>query len=157
MIDYDGTGTYLQSGDHLYQTANEIAGYLDDYNNGGCAAIAGVVPPEPPPAIVMYVESLDDSAVLGRRTWKVEIEVTVVDTDSLPVAGVKVSGDWSGDDYTGSSSCTTNSSGVCTIKRGRLPLGLEQVAFTISGLSAEGYNYDPDHPGNDSSILVDQP
>jgi hypothetical protein len=155
-IDYDGTGSHLRPGDHLYQTAAEIAGYLDDYNNGGCAAISGVVPPEPPPSIDMYVESLTGSAVEGRRTWKVEVQVTIVSTDGNPVAGAKVSGDWSGAD-TGSSSCTTNEFGTCTVKRGRLPLGQNQITFTITGVSAEGYTYDSDHPANVSSVPVDKP
>lgn len=91
----------------------------------------------PPSSIVMTVASLTDQSELSsrRNRWDGIVQVTVVeDGTSNPVEGAVVSGSWS-NGASGGGSCTTNSSGQCTIKKANLKLNVPTVTFTVNNVT----------------------
>ena len=62
--------------------------------------------------------------------------------NGAPVDGATVSGVLS-DGATGGASCTTDASGACTVEKGNLKSSVPSVTFTVTGISKEGYVYDP--------------
>ena len=76
-----------------------------------------------------------------------------------PVAGASVSVIWSGA-YSGSASCaSTDVTGMCRFRTGRLPPG-GTVTLTVTGVTYSGasynpaYNHDPDGDSNGTSITI---
>jgi hypothetical protein len=85
-----------------------------------------------------------------------------VDQDGLPVGGATVSGSWSSG-VTGSGMCVTDGSGKCTITRFLIRNLTPSVNFTVTGVSASGFVYDPganadpDGDSNGTVIVVNKP
>jgi hypothetical protein len=105
-------------------------------------------PPPPPPAATMHVGSLDGLATSQGRTWTAVITVLIVDAGLAPVSGAQVSGTFSG--VTKASSCTTGSTGICTLTKSRLRTG--SVSFTVTGVTRSGFTYDPS--GNQKTTVT---
>ncbi len=112
-------------------------------------------PPPPPPAPpVIHVGDLDG----GKPGRKVAITIYVHDAAHNPVAGVEVTGVWSGN-YSGATSCVTDSSGSCAVRTQNLSAS-GSVTFTIVGLSSGGsvydasLNHDPDGDSSGTSISI---
>lgn len=118
------------------------------------------VPPTPTPAPTssMHVGDLDGTAVPNHNKWDATVTVLIVSSSGSPVANATVSGSW---DVAGSSSCTTNSSGLCSMTVVRLRSS--SATFTVSNVSASGYTYDagantdPDGDSNGTSITILRP
>jgi uncharacterized repeat protein (TIGR01451 family) len=94
-------------------------------------------PPMDPSDIVMTVSSMVDESVLSNRRnrWDPTVRVTVVeDGSSTPVEGAVVNGFWS-NGASGGGSCTTGSSGECTIKKPNVKTSVASVDFTVSGVT----------------------
>jgi hypothetical protein len=87
------------------------------------------------------------------------VTITVHDAGHAAVSGALVSGNWSAG-ATGSSSCTTNTSGVCSVSKSNLKLSVSSVTFTVTGASKSGYtynsaaNHDVDGGSNGTTIVV---
>lgn len=113
---------------------------------------------------VLHVGDLDGTGVaVNANRWNAQVTITVHDANEAPIAGVTVSGNWS-NGATGSSSCTTDSAGTCTVtKTGLATKRVPQVTFTVSTLSKSGYtynaaaNHDPDGDSNGTAITVAKP
>jgi hypothetical protein len=144
-IEFNGTGDYLRPNGKdkdLYYYANDLAVILDTYNNGN---LCGEVPPPPPPSSgYLHVSALSGTSAAGKpgrwtATWTVEVQ----DQGLAPIEGATVSGVLS-NGATGGASCTTDASGVCTIEKANLKDSVTSVTFTVTGISLEGYVYDPD-------------
>jgi hypothetical protein len=79
-----------------------------------------------------------------------------------PVAGVSVTGSWSGG-TNGSATCTTDATGACSVTTGNVQNRRASVTFTVSSLSGSGFtyaagaNHDPDGESNGTSITVLKP
>jgi len=69
------------------------------------------------------------------------------------VANATVSGNWS-NGSTGSGSCATNASGICTITSANISTRNASATFTVSNITASGYthqsssNHDPEADSN---------
>ena len=89
----------------------------------------------PPSSIAMTISGLADESVLSsrRNRWDAIARATVVeDLTSNPVDGAVVSGSFSNG---GGGSCTTNSSGECTITKSNIKLNVQPVTFTVQSVT----------------------
>ncbi len=123
-------------------------------------------PTNTPPAssTVLHVADLDGSAVLtnnGNR-WQATVTIKVVNAGNQPVSGVKVKVKWS-NGATGNVTCTTNTSGICSVVKTRIAKNKASVRLTVNNLIKSGYTYngsantDPDGDSNGTWITVFKP
>ena len=122
------------------------------------AAPTAAPTPTPPPPVkprpTIHISDLD-AATPGQR---VVVKIYVHDATHNPVAGVTVTGQWSGA-YTGGASCVTDATGSCGIRSQNVS-GSGSVTFTVAKLSLSGNDYaasanhDPDGGSNGTSITV---
>ncbi|MBY4678184.1 M36 family metallopeptidase [Marinobacterium arenosum] len=88
----------------------------------------------PEPTITMTLSGLDGSAATGRRNrWDASATATVIEQGTTnPVSGAQVTGSWSNG---GSGSCTTNSSGQCSISKSNIKSNVSSVTFSVTNVS----------------------
>lgn len=117
----------------------------------------------PAPGVVLHVGDLDrSSASAGGNRWNATVTITVHNASHAAVSGVTVSGSWS-NGATGSSSCTTNAAGQCSVTKTGNRNNTASVTFTVSNLTLSGatynsgLNHDPDGDSNGTSIVVPRP
>jgi serine protease AprX len=92
---------------------------------------------------LVHLGSLAASSVTVKGGWKAQATVTVHRADHSAVSGVTVSFTWSGAG-SGSGSCLTNASGVCTVTTGKIPNSKgSQVTFTVTGMTHTWLVYSP--------------
>lgn len=173
------TWSYAQVKDRILSTARPIAALSGKTVTGGtldlAAAVSGSTPPPSPtpgptptptptPApSTLHVGDLDGSASnVSLRFWRASITITVHNATHAPAANAKVTGSWSGGP-TGSSSCTTNSSGQCTVSKNLSRSNYASATFSVTNVTLSGYtydssaNHDPDGDSNGTSITVYRP
>ena len=124
------------------------------------------VPPTPTPTPgtgSMHVGDLDGtSASQGFFGWGAQVTITIHDANEDPVANATVNGTWSSG-FFGSSSCTTNSSGQCTVERNIISNGDPNISYAVNSVSHGSLSYqaadnhDPDGDSNGSQITVARP
>ncbi len=125
-------------------------------DDGGLSATDQVVVTVQAPA-TMHVADLDGA--LGKRNASVIVTIAVHDQNHNPLAGVAVTGTWTGG-FSGS--CTTDATGRCTISR-NLSKKQTSLTFTVTGLAKSAYtyraadNHDPDGDSSGTSITVVKP
>jgi hypothetical protein len=122
--------------------------------------------PSPTPTSVagsMHVGDLDaSSAAFNKARWQATVSILVHDADHNPLAGVTVSGSWSGG-TNGTSSCVTDASGLCAVDSSNISNKSSSVTFSVDSLTASGYayvataNHDPDGDSNGNSIAITWP
>ena len=110
----------------------------------------------------MHVGDLDGSGVSNGRTWTAEVTVLIVDSNGNPVSNALVRGGWA-NGANGNGSCSTNSSGLCSISRNGIRENISSVSFTVSNVTHDtlsydaGANTDPDGDSNGTTITVSAP
>lgn len=126
------------------------------------AEVYGTTPP-PPPSGEVHVGDLDgSSSTAGRKRWRATVTITALDNNGSSVANANVSGDWSGG-TSGSASCTTDGSGVCSVTSAKIKNRRGSVTFTVSGISHATLTYnaaantDPDGDSDGTTITVSKP
>ena len=110
----------------------------------------------------MHVGDLDGAATANRSRWDAQVTVTVHGRTEGAVPSVTVSGNWSSG---GGGSCTTNTSGQCTIARKNLKSNVGSITFAVSDIAdaASTYSYDatdnhdPEGDSDGSAITVSRP
>lgn len=109
----------------------------------------------------LHVGDLDSTAKRYSNGWTATVTITVHDANDQPVSGAAVSGKWS---YSTSTvSCTTDSSGKCSITSGRIAKNTSSVSFSVSGVTLSGgtydstKNHDPDGDSNGTTITIARP
>ncbi|MBK8047897.1 MAG: S8 family serine peptidase [Anaerolineales bacterium] len=120
----------------------------------------GSISAAPPPATVqVHVGNLASSKTLGSRNWSATVTVTVHNSSEAAVSGATVTGTWTGA-ATGSTSCTTNSSGVCSMTKSNLKNNRTSTVFSVTNISGSnltyvpGSNHDVDGGSNGTSITI---
>jgi extracellular elastinolytic metalloproteinase len=103
--------------------------------------------PMPPSYIEMTIDNLTDVSELSNRRnrWDAIVQLAVVEnvTSKPPVDGAVVSGSWS-NGSSGGGSCTTDSSGLCTIRKPSIKLIVPAVTFTVNDVTrGSGDTYVP--------------
>jgi hypothetical protein len=66
--------------------------------------------------------------------WRATVTITAHNSSHQALSNVKVSASWSGS-YTGSASCTTNTSGQCSLNSGYISKRSTSVTFTVTSLT----------------------
>ena len=117
--------------------------------------------PTPTGPQTMHVGDLDGSSASQGRFWNASVSITVHDEDENPVAGATVSGAWSAGSG-GSSWCTTDNSGQCSVTRGGLAKKLSSVTYTVDYAAdtltyQAANNHDPDGDSDGTSITIAKP
>jgi hypothetical protein len=114
------------------------------------------------PIVEIHVGDLEGAPATVRKNWNATVTITVHDAGHNSVAGITVTGDWSGG-TTGTSSCSTNGSGQCSVTSSNMNSKKTSVTFTVTSLSGSGYiynsgaNHDTDGDTNGTSITVLRP
>jgi len=129
-------------------------------------ATATSIPPTPtrtPTATAvpttLHVGDIDGSSTRASNNWTANVIVYVHNASHGLVSGAKVSVTWSGG-VTGSTSCTTNTGGYCTISKSKIGNTTTSVVLTVIGVSKSGYtyqasaNHDPDGDSSGTGITV---
>ena len=107
-------------------------------------------------SLSMHIGDLDGTRSVSKRNWSAKVTVTVHDAFHTPVSGAIVSGNWS----TGAAaSCTTGTTGACTINASKIPTGTASVTFIVGNVTKAGAtytagNHDPDGDSNGTSITI---
>jgi hypothetical protein len=91
----------------------------------------------------MHVATLEGMSIsVNSQIWKASINIQVLGNNGEAVANTLVSGVWS-NGYVGSTSCTTDAMGWCTVLTTGIKVRTTQeVTFTVTNLAAAGYTYD---------------
>ena len=114
------------------------------------------------PAATMHVGDLDRSANLSGAKWNASVTINVQNAAEGVLAGVTVTGKWT-NGATGTVTCTTNTSGTCTISKTGLGAKTTSVTFTVTSLTKSGWtyssasNHDPDGDSTGTVIVVARP
>lgn len=142
----DGTSGSGAVVPHTYAAAGVFTATLTVTDNSGATAsdsaqvtVAAVVLTK---MHIADVTAVIKSQFRGWKTWA-EVTVKVVDADGAPIAGVKVTGQWS-DATTGVASTNTDSSGIArfTSQVLRRPPAGTTFTFTVTNLEKNGLTYD---------------
>jgi len=114
------------------------------------------------PVASMHIGDLDRSAALSGSKWNATVTIVVHNNYEQPVANAIVTGQWT-NGATGTVTCTTNSSGLCSVARTGLSTRTTSVTFSVTGLTATsltytaGSNHDPDGDSTGTVIVVTKP
>jgi hypothetical protein len=115
-----------------------------------------------PTGSTMHVGDLDGSSVPVVNGWNATVTITVHDASHNPVSGAVVTGSWSSG-ATGSSTCTTNASGQCSVTKTGIRNTSNSVTFTVSNVTKIGFSYtaaanhDPDADSTGTVIIIAKP
>lgn len=133
------------------------------FNLGGNSAYSNTASGKTLSTPTMHVGNID--AVTTRGTsgkWNTTLTITAHNAADTALSTVVISGTWS-NGATGTGSCTTNSSGRCSITLNNIASASATATFTITSLSSSGYlylassNHDPDGTSNGTSIVIRKP
>jgi hypothetical protein len=120
-------------------------------------------PAQTPVSGSIHSGDLDRSTTrLTGNYWKATVTVTVHNASHAPVAGVRVTGGWT-NGYSGTSYCTTDSYGRCSMTTGLMANWRTSVTFTVKALTLSGStyvatsNHDPDGDSNGTVAVVARP
>ena len=119
--------------------------------------------PPPPPPNPINVGDLDRSGTNSGKTWTAKVTIRIETATHGAVSGAVVTGTWSSG-ARGSASCTTTSSGTCSVSKTKLArASVASVTFTVTGVVktgstyVPGSNHDPDGDSNGTTIVVLRP
>ncbi len=119
----------------------------------------------PPPAgpTTTHVSDLDGSSFWANsRRWGATVTIAVLDDTGNPVANAAVAGSWSGG-TSGSATCTTDGSGICSVTSSQIHKNIGNVTFTVNDISYatlaynSAANSDPDGDSDGTVITVLKP
>lgn len=108
----------------------------------------------------VHVRDLDATARSLKKGWRATVTVTVRNGGAALVAGASVRGTWPDGS---SASCTTGSTGTCSVTSGTLARSLTSTTFRVGSVTLEDHTYtgaansDPDGDSDGTSITVRQP
>ncbi|HSJ00519.1 MAG TPA: PKD domain-containing protein, partial [Patescibacteria group bacterium] len=161
----DGTGSTAENPTHTYTAGGTYTVSLRVTDDDGAVAttsqdvtVSTSEPPPPDPEGTMSVADLDGSSSAGKgQAWTASVAIRVIDDGGSSLAGATVTGDWGSG---GSSSCTTDSIGWCTVSASVNAKKATSTTFTVTGLGLAGFTYvpadngDPDGDSNGTTITV---
>lgn len=113
-------------------------------------------------ASTMHVGDLDGTSASQLFFWNATVTITVHDANEGPVNGATVSGAWS-TGLGGTTSCTTNSNGQCSVTRAIIFNQQSGVTFSVGNVThstltyQSSDNHDPDADSNGTNITISKP
>lgn len=111
-------------------------------------------------ANVLHAADLDKNTRSGLAGWTASVTILVHDQNHNAVSGATVTGKWS-DNTT--ATCTTDSSGRCSVTKNRISNATTSISYSVTGVSKSGYtynsalNHDPDTDSNGTVIVINKP
>ena len=101
-----------------------------------------------------------DGQVKGKSNWQVVVTIAVHDGGDALVENATVSGNWTDSGNGSRAECTTNASGTCDVKSGKLN-GVAQTTFSVDNVTHAtltiynfGANHDPDIPADSDGTRI---
>jgi PKD repeat protein len=158
----DGSTSAEVSPSHAYASAGEFIVSLtvgDGNAEDGSATVTTTAVISEAPSSSVHVGDLDGSRTTIRNKWVADVDVTVHDDQHNPVTGAVVNGSWSGG-FTGTDTCTTDSSGRCSVSTDQISKKNGSATFTIQSISHstlvydQSLNHDPDTDSDGTTITV---
>jgi subtilisin family serine protease len=131
-------------------------------NNGGASAYSNVAAATTQTASQSHVGDLDRSTTSLKNGWTARVTITVHDSAHASVSGATVSGSWSGG-YAGTATCTTGTTGQCSVTTGTMNKNRSSVTFSVTGVSHSTLmyqatsNHDSDGDSNGTAITATKP
>ncbi len=130
---------------------------------GQTASDANNVTVDNVPDPTMHVGDIDASTTTGNGgKWNAPLTFTVHTSGEAVLANATVSGSWSSG-ASGSGSCVTNASGLCSFTKNNIHRNSSSATFTVTSLAhgsfvyASGDNHDPDGDSDGTVIVVAKP
>ena len=112
------------------------------------------------PAVQLHVGDLDGTKTVQTTTWTAKVTIRVHDAAEASISGVTVTGVWS-NGATGTGTCKTASTGLCTLQKQSIPKTTKNVTFTVTGLTFAptgvynpAANHDPEVDSTGTVIVV---
>lgn len=108
---------------------------------------------------IVHVADLDAVKTTSKTKWTATVTIKVVDQTGAVISGAVVAGTWSGA-YTGSDTCTTGTTGTCSVTSGGMKLTATSVTYTVTDITCTGLSYDssantdPDGDSSGTAITV---
>jgi subtilisin family serine protease len=113
---------------------------------------------EPSGGTSIFVQDITGTSarVGGSQWWRATVTILVHNGSGAPASGVTVTGGWSAG-ASGSTSCTTGSSGTCSIQSSNIKTSTTaSVTWTVGSLALSGTTYDPSSNVK-TSVVVARP
>ena len=118
--------------------------------------------PTKTPLPLFHIGDLDRTSTLTSSTsWTATVTIYAHNASETPLSGVKVNIKWTGG-ATGTTSCTTNSSGFCKVSKS-LSTSKTSITLTVTSATKSSYtyqsanNHDPDGDSTGTIIIVSKP
>jgi serine protease len=112
------------------------------YNTAGNSSYSNTDSATTFPLSSLHIGDLDGSSTVAKNNWTATVTITVHDGNHAPVSDAAVTGSWSAG-ASGSSSCTTNTGGVCQVSKAGLKVSVRSVTFTVTNVTKSNYTYNP--------------
>lgn len=131
---------------------------VDEINDGGTTpgSVWSFTTEEGPsiPVTNIHLAGIDGVSTPGSRNrWTATVNVRVTDSDNVPVSDALMEGSWSGG-TNGGASCTTNTSGQCSVSKPNLKGNVTSVVFTVSNLAGAELVHDTGADTSDNPVTV---
>jgi len=131
---------------------------VSDGAGGSASATVTVSVGSPPVVNAFHIGDLDGSRTFNKNQWTARVTIRVETAGHVPLSGVVVTGSWS---VGGTSSCTTNTNGVCTVQKTKLSRAtVASVTFTVTNGTRSGWtyisahNHDGDTPADSTGTAI---
>jgi hypothetical protein len=138
----DGTlGLNVRDNNTIVDAASNPLGGAE-VGDGDYTGPTDTIDTTPPTVSTMHISDLIDSTKGNKNNWAATVVITIRGEADELVSGATVDGTWTD---VGTSACTTDASGQCTVTSGRLSVDTSPVIFTVSDvIDASGtYTYEP--------------
>jgi len=117
--------------------------------------------PTPALANAIHIGDLDGEATMpSSQVWRAVATIRIHDASHQPVGGIAVLAAWSDGS---SASCTTGTTGACSVSRNLSPASNPSITFTVDRIARKGYtydtaaNHDPDGDSDGTRIIIARP
>ncbi len=153
----DGSSDTTQNPTHSYATAGtyDVTLTVTDNDDGTDTVTYQVTASSGSAATEMYIGDLTSTSAPSGSKWNALVTIQVLDDLGNPVANAQVSGSWS-NGASGSDSCVTNASGICSITKTNINGNRNSVTFTVDDVTHAALTYNT-LLNVESSIMVPKP
>ena len=160
----DGGTATVVAPSHTYAASGTYPVTLTVTDNGGATGSQTQNVTVSSGQSTVHVGDLDGAKTSQAKTWTARVTITVHNASHATLAGATVTGNWSAG-ATGTSSCTTDTTGRCSVSKNKISNTVGSVMFSVTNVTASGQtynsaaNHDGDTPADSTgtSITVTKP